>query len=401
VAEDVRIVACLWHQRSAAIGTRERLLDTLTGAPDRLLVQTCHRVEVYAAVPSGRPVERWVDEELRIDPEQRASARLLDGAEAVGHLFAVAAGLDSAVAGEPQILRQVRRSYVDTPAPHPLLARLFERALHVGREIRRTSGLSSERSVGSLAVDELLRLLRGPRNATVLVVGAGEMGKLAVRSLERHVGHVFVANRDPLRASAVAATSLATAIPLSEIALRLPEIDAVVSAADTRGTILDVATLSPRARDGELVVIDIAVPRSVAADARDLAGIVYRSVDDLPGASAQASAPAVRAALERCAVEAERSLDERVPEALDAIRDLRATAERLRAEKLARALHRLGHLSDRDRLIVEALTTTITNALLHAPTVALRARRADPAAARALFDQAPSEARAGVTRITR
>jgi glutamyl-tRNA reductase len=85
----------------------------------------------------------------------------------------------------------------------------------------------------------------------------------------------------------------------------------------------------------------------------------------------------MRAALERCTDEATRCLDERVPETLAAIRELRAGAERLRVKKLERALHRLGHLSARDRQIVEALSTTITNAVLHAPTVALREQRWD------------------------
>jgi glutamyl-tRNA reductase len=400
VAEDVRIVACLWHQRSAAIGTRERLLVTLTRASDRLLVETCHRVELYAAVATAQPAESWVADELHLDPEERASLRLLEGADAAAHLFAVAAGLDSAVAGEPQILRQVRRSYLEAPRPHPLLARLFERALHVGREIRRTSGLSSERTVGSLAVDEVLRLLPDPRGATVLVVGAGEMGKLAVRALERRVGHVIVANRDVDRAVAVAATGGAVAIPLPEIAEHLMRVDAVISAADTRGSSLDAATLGPRALLRELVVVDIAVPRSVGPEARVLDGIVYRSVDDLPGAAAGAAVPVVQAALERCADEAAHHVAERGPEAVGTIRALREGADRLRAAKLERALQRLGNLSARDRRIVEALSTTITNALLHSPTVALREHRADPAAARALFEPAP-DTRADVARSGR
>jgi glutamyl-tRNA reductase len=389
VTGDVRVVACLWHQRTAAIGTRERLLDTLTPAADRLLVETCHRVEVYAAVATERGALRWVDDELRLGPEERASLRVIEGVDAVAHLFAVAAGLDSAVAGEPQILRQVRRSYLEAPSPHPLLARLFERALHVGREVRRTSGLSSERSVGSLAVDEVLGLLRDPRSATVLVLGAGEMGKLAVRSLERRVGRVFVANRDPARAAAVAATSGATAIPLSDVVGLLRDVDAVVSAADTRGAVLDAASLAPRARIRPLLIVDIAVPRSVDAQVRALDGVVYRSVDDLPGAGLPASDPAVRDALARCSEAAVRCLDERVPETLATIRELRAGAERVRTEKLERALGRLGHLTARDRRIVEALSTTLTNALLHSPTVALRQRHADPAAARALFGRSP------------
>ncbi len=293
------------------------------------------------------------------------------------------------MAGEPQILRQVRRSYLEAPSPHPLLARLFERALHVGREVRRTSGLSSKRSVGSLAVDEVLGLLRDPRSATVLVLGAGEMGKLAVRSLERRVGRVFVANRDAARAAAVAATSGATAVPLSEVAGLLRDVDAIVSAADTRGAVLDATSLAPRARIRPLVIVDIAVPRSVDAQARALDGVVYRSVDDLPGAGLVASDPVVRDALARCAEEAVRCFDERVPDTLAAIRELRAAGERVRTEKLERALGRLRHLTARDRRIVEALSTTLTNALLHSPTVALRHRDADPAAARALFGRSP------------
>jgi glutamyl-tRNA reductase len=400
VAEDVRIVACLWHQRSAAIGTRERLLSTLAPGRDRLLVTTCHRVEIYAAMTGTRSVSGWVDE-LHLEGEERASLRLVEGVEAAAHLFAVASGLDSAVAGEPQILRQVRRSYLQAPAVHPVLARLFERALHVGREIRRTSGLSSERTVGSLAVDEVVRLLPEPANAIVLVVGAGEMGKLAVRALGRRVGRVIVANRDVRRAAAIAAGGGAEAIPLTEIPECLADVDAVISAADTRGAVLDPAALGPRARLRELVVVDIAVPRSMGPEARDLDGIVYRSVDDLPGAAAGAPVTVVQAARQRCADEAARCLDERVPDTLDAIRELRAGAERLRAQKLERALKRLGHLSARDRRIVEALSTTLTNAVLHTPTVALRERRADPAAARALFAPSQAEARADAPRSPR
>jgi glutamyl-tRNA reductase len=389
VTGDVRVVACLWHQRTAAIGTRERLLDTLTRGADRLLLETCHRVEVYAVVPSDRDAVEWVDETLGLDLEERSSLRLAEGAEAITHLFEVAAGLDSAVAGEPQILRQVRRAYVSAAPAHPHLARLFERALHVGREIRRTSGLASERSVGSLAVDELLRLVPGPAAATVLVVGAGEMGKLAVRSLARRVARVIVANRDRDRAESIAASGDATAIGLLEIGTELPNVDAIVSAADTRGALLTRELLSRRLGSGPLVVIDIAVPRSVAGDARALRGVVYRSVDDLPGASARAPDAAVRAARARCAEDASRFVEERLPTTLDAIRGMRAAADRVRVEKLERALHRLGHLSARDQRVVAALSSTITNALLHEPTVALRKQRADPATTRALFERGP------------
>lgn len=385
---DVRLVAYLWHQRTAAVETRERLLALLASGADRLLIETCHRVELYAAVPADVGAGTWV-EATSLGPDERASCTTLAGADAAAHLFEVAAGLDSTVAGETQILRQVRRTYLEAAAPHPLLARLFERALHVGREIRRTSGLSSERSVGSLAIDELVRLLPGAARATVLVVGAGEVGKLAVRSLTRRVGRVLVANRDRARAEAVAAGHGARAIALSEVAAEIRSVDAVVSAADTRGDVLTPAVLRPRLAAGPLVLIDIAVPRSVSAETRTLDGLVYRSIDDLPGAQSVVPAHLLQAARDRCAVEAERFVLERGPESGEAIRALRARADLVRTAKLERAMKRLGHLSERDRRIVTALSQTLTNALLHAPTVALRERGADAPDAGDRFDSLP------------
>lgn len=387
MSRDRRIVAYAWHQRASSIDARERLLDRIPPAPDRLLVATCHRVEVYAVLPvSADPLE-WLGG-LGVDAVDRAGAAVHSDAGALAHLFAVAAGLDSAVAGEPQVLAQVRRAYRAVAAPHPLLVAAFERALHVGRVVRTVTGLSSARSVGSLAVDAIVAGLADPARASVLVVGAGEMGKLAVRALERRVGRVLVANRDAERATELAAAHHAIAVDLADVARTLPDVDAVVSAADTRGAVLTPAVVAERLRlRRPFAVVDIAVPRSVDAAARALLGVGYRSVDDLPGASARVPEATLREARERCELEALLFHAERLPESVDAIRSLREAAEALRAAKLERALQRLGHLSVRDRRIVEALSMTITNALLHAPTVALRERRADPMAARALFDR--------------
>jgi glutamyl-tRNA reductase len=290
------------------------------------------------------------------------------------------------VAGEPQILRQVRRAKADAAAPHPLLARLFERALYVGRAVRSGAGFTSDRSVGSLAVDEVVRALTDPASRTVLVVGAGEMGKLAVRALGRRVGRVIVANRDLRRAVAIAEADGAEAVGLSELPGALAAADAVISAADTRGALLTGELLRTRLRLRDLVVVDVAVPRSVAEEARGLAGLTYRSVDDLPGAAASAPPAALAAAADRCLREAERFFRESSADRVRAIVELRARGDGVRRQKLARALRQLGHLTPRDRRIVEALSTTLTDALLHPPIVALRQDHATPEAARALFD---------------
>jgi glutamyl-tRNA reductase len=367
------LVAHVAHQRDAALDTRERLLVTVTDRPGRLVLATCHRVEVYETV-----------ERVEVIPEMRT----LVAEDAAAHLFRVATGLDSAIAGEAQILRQVRSVYEDASGDlHPMLRRLFERALHLGREIRRTTRLGEvHRSVGSLAVDAAVQGLADPASATVLVIGAGEMGKLAVRALSHRVARVLVANRDRARAETVAAMDGAEALSLDDIPLALERADAVVSAADTRGTLLTRALLSSRLRDRTLVIVDIAVPRSVAADARDLAGLRYRSVDDLTDQTAAVPAQVVTHAAERCSREAMHFMrDWRERAAADAIRDVRASAETLRRAQLERALRRLGHLGERDRRIVEALSTGLTNAILHAPTVALREEPARSDSARELF----------------
>lgn len=368
------LVAHIAHQREAALDTRERLLATVTGAAGRIVLTTCHRVEIYEVVERVRPI-----------PDMRT----LEGEQAAAHLLRVTAGLDSAIAGEPQILRQVRAAYesVSHDSLHPILRRLFERALHLGREIRRGTGLGEvRRSVGSLAVDEALSALDEPVSATVLVIGAGEMGKLAVRALSRRVARVLVANRERARAEAIAAMYGATPLGLDDIPDALASADAVISAADTRGAILTRAVLAPRARTRPLAIVDIAVPRSVAEDARELDGLRYRSVDDLANEDVAVPASDVAVAAERCAVEARafmREWHERA--AVDVIRDMRARAETLRREQLERALRRLGHLGERDRRIIEALSTGLTNAILHAPTVALREEPSRGDGARELF----------------
>jgi glutamyl-tRNA reductase len=389
VSADDRLVAFLWHQRGAPLDTRERVLASLPGGTDRVLLETCHRVELYAVMPQDLPATAFLATSTQLGASELASMRIAEHASAARHLFSVAAGLDSAVAGEAQILRQVRRAYGGAAAPHPMLARLFERALHVGRTVRHESGFTNDRSVGSLAVDEVVRALADPASGTVLVVGAGEMGKLAVRALRRRVRRVIVANRDVSRASAISDAEHIEAVSLRDVPSALAASDAVISAADTRGAVITSELLRARLGSGPLVVVDVAVPRSVTVEGRLLKGLVYRSVDDLPGAAASAPAATLQSAAARCGLEADRFFRESGVERVRAIVALRTRGDDIRRRKLARALRRLGHLTPRDRRIVEALSTTLTDALLHPPTVALRRGHTSPEIAHAFFDAPP------------
>jgi glutamyl-tRNA reductase len=374
----VPVAALVLHQRSAPIDARERLLELVLpwrGRVDRVVLATCHRVEAYLA---GAEAEKADDLAAELDARSEgsfgASLLRLHGTDAVTHLFEVAAGLDSAVQGEPQIRGQVRAVLTSAPpALDPILRRLLERALSLGRSLRHRSALGGAgRSVGSLAVDEVVRLLAEPRRSTVLVVGAGEMGALAVRALARRVGRIVVANRDRGRADALARSARVEAIGLGDVPACLGGVDAIVSAADTRGSVLNETTLAARVARAPLAVVDIAVPRSVGPTARALPGIAYRSVDDLAGAQALTPEDADGVRVE-CLAEADRFAREIAERAaVRAITDVRAHADALRRRQLDRALRQLGHLSSRDRRVVEALSARVVSSLLHEPTIVLK-----------------------------
>ena len=384
-----RLVCLRIHQRDAALDARERLAAAALAArgPDLVAVLTCHRVECYGAAPAGDDPLSWIAERLGADAE----GVVADCDEpAARHLMRAACGLDSAIRGEGQVLLQVRRAYDDARASFtldPLLAELFQQTLHVARDLRATTPLGDvRRSVGSLAVDAAVALLPDAASATALVIGAGEVGKLASRALAARVGRVIIANRDAERAREAAQFSGARVIPLTELESALDEADAVISAADTRGEVLTSDRLARRAASRRLVVIDVAVPRSVGEPDRSLRGLVYRSVDDLTETGAALPEDLARAAEERCAAEAAGFMRARASRSSAAtIEALRAHGQRLQASHLERALAKLGHLSQRDRRVVESLASGLTNALLHEPTVALKEAPERAATARALF----------------
>lgn len=387
-----RLALLSLHQRNAGLDARERLTALAHAAPpsDRLVaLLTCHRVELYAAIPAGADPRNAFAALLAADRDALAEATLRADHDAAVHLFRVALGLDSAIVGEAQIAGQLRRVYdaARDRGIDPLLAALIQRALHLARTVRASTPLGSvRRSVGSLAVDEALRHVADPARARVLVVGAGEIGKLAARALARRVGVLVIANRDHAKAVELAAPLGAVAIPLAELPRAIMAADAVISAADTRGAVITRALLAERARTRPLVLVDIAVPRSVAPDARTVDGLVYRDVDDLADAGAPLDDAAIADAERRCAREADALstwLAER--DRTPTVRALRERADAIRERQLGRAMRHLGHLPDRDREVVASLASSLTHALLHEPTVRARGDVEAERAARVLF----------------
>ena len=364
---DAPLVLRSVHQRDAGLDARERAaraVEGLTPGRDAFAITSCHRVEVYALGDGG------------VTPAFDAlfTNRLRGDEPVAHHLFRVACGLDSVVVGERQILGQLRRAHDAARSGTTLRAELSElirRALHLGRRARARGLLGSSRSIGSLAVDELARRIEAPRERRVLIVGAGEIGTLAARALSTRVGHVVVANRDRARAEALASRIGGTSLDVADLDAGLARADAVISAADTRGRLLVRERLTRRLERGPLLIVDVAVPRSVADDARELRGLTYLTVDDLRDGH---TPPADVAAVERLCAEQAAAFAawRREREAAPAIRALRERAEAIRRVRVERALAKLRHLGERDRRVVEAFSTALVNELLHEPTLALR-----------------------------
>ncbi len=381
------------HQRDAPLDARERFAAAAATrvGPDLLLLSTCHRVECYVAIPPGDDQAAMARERVfEGDDRVAAGVTVETGEAAVLHLFRAAMGLDSVVRGEGQILVQLRDAYGrarSTGGLDPLLGDAVQRALHLAREVRSATSLGRvRRSVGSLAVDSVVALLPRPSASTVLVVGAGEVGKLASRALASRVGTVRIANRDAARARQVAGEIGATALRLDDLDDALLDADALISAADTRGTLLTAERLERRLTRGPLILVDIAVPRSVGGDARRSPGLIYRSVDDLDAGKDPVRDGDVERAERSCEQEARRFAQARRARlASPTIEALRDQAERIRRAQLDRALGKLRHLDARDRRVVEALSSALTGALLHGPTVALRDDPLKERSARELF----------------
>jgi glutamyl-tRNA reductase len=369
----------------APLEVRERLYladghaaELASDLGEAVVLSTCNRTEVYLA--GGDP------EGVREELERRSGLDLgpllarWDEGEVVAHLFRVAAGLDSLVPGESQILGQVREAYEGARmrgATGTLLNRLFEDALHAGKRVRTEAKLHElPESVAASAVELGVRELDGAEGRRALLFGAGKMSELAARDLRGRGAEVVVASRTLESAQDLAERVGGRAAAFDAVAVELPEADLVISATRCPYPILHAEAVRPREKP--LVLVDVAVPRDLDPAIGELDGCTLFDIDAL-GEGLVGREEEVREAEAIVAEEAARFAEwRRSRDAADAIRDLRARAEEIRSEELARAGARLAELSPRERETVETLTAQIVNKLLHAPTVRAKETGSEP-----------------------
>jgi glutamyl-tRNA reductase len=339
------------------------------------VLSTCNRTEIYlAGGDEGEAVATL--EELGGGELGPYLYRLGDEAAAL-HLFRVAAGLDSMVPGEGEILGQVRAAY-EAGAPGPLLDRLFRQALHAGRKVRAETAIGESPASVPAAAAALAQQVFGELDGRrVLVVGAGKVGEQAARNLaSRGATVALVANRSPEPAEELARRFGAEAIPLERVPLELEGVDVVASSTSAPGTVLgrDAVAAALKSRRGRpLLLVDLAVPRDLDPAINDLDGCFLYDVDDLEAVVAETlsgrRSEAARA--ERLvAAEAARFRDwQAALDVVPTIASLRALAEEIRDRELEKAGSKL---SERERRQVESVTSQILAKLLHLPTIRMK-----------------------------
>jgi glutamyl-tRNA reductase len=418
------------NHRTAPVEIREKVVFAASDLPEALtelrrivdvreavVVSTCNRTEVYCYSGEGRAdlipwLLHW--HELATH-ELEGCVYRYEGADAVRHLFAVAAGLDSMILGEPQILGQLKDAYreaLDVHATGPLLNRLFQAAFSVAKRIRTNTRIgSSAVSVASAAVNLAHTVFDDFGEHTGLLIGAGDTIALAARHLHAHgLQRMIVANRSIERAQQLAAEFNGYAIPLDGLEAHLPDADIIISSTASPNVVLtyDAVRNALKSRKHKPVfMVDIAVPRDIDPRIAELEDVYLFTIDDLQNVvsgNQQARREAAREAGELLEREVEEFLQHlRTLDVAPAIRQIRNEAEALRDQTLQQAQRMLA--SGRDpRLVVDFLATTLTNRLLHAPSQRLRdaAELGDAeliAAARVLYgldetDTAPSSAAA-------
>jgi glutamyl-tRNA reductase len=303
-------------------------------------------------------------------------------------MLAVAAGLDSVVVGEDQILHQLRECLSDRHVPsaqrcpenigstspsaialHPVLERLFQGALHLGRETRSWRE-GPPQSLADVALDRIAPATGPLLGRRVLVVGAGRMARLAALAASRRGAHVLVANRTADRAAALAWDAGGEPVAFGADA-PLPAVDAIVLAIAARWP------LSPEARADLLVgpapVVDLSSPPAVDADLRAALGARYTSVDDLARNPQEDLRRRTRLRFERALDEAEATFTAWVGArtSVPAIQALNEQAEAHRMEELDRLFRRVD-LPDHEREQVVQMTQRLVAGLLHSPLATLR-----------------------------
>ncbi|HEY1253919.1 MAG TPA: glutamyl-tRNA reductase, partial [Terracidiphilus sp.] len=356
------------------------------GVAECMIVSTCNRVEILAAVEDGSlDVTTFLQRHFNLDPALLAP-HLYEHRdhEAVAHLFRVAASLDSMVVGEPQILGQVKEAFATARASGTVggqLEHLLQCTFAAAKKVRSETEIGSNSvSIASVAVELARKIFGSLQGRTVFLVGAGKMSELAARHLvQQGAGAILVTNRTLERARRMAETFDGQVIPFEQLHDTASQADIVISSTGAPHPIFrreHGQVFLQRRRNRPMFFIDIAVPRDVDPEMGKLEGIFVYDIDDLQAVAAAHLSERSREAADAealIAAEVERFHQRQLTvNAAPAIVALQQQAEEIRQAELKRVQAKLGSLSAEQIAAVEALTRALVNKFLHPPMQALK-----------------------------
>ena len=414
-----------------AVAVSEADRDALTedliageNVDEAMIVTTCNRVEVYAAVAAFHPalddVVALLSEHSGMSGDELSRHLYVRYSEsAAEHLFSVASGLDSMVVGEQQIIGQIRTAYQsasDIGAAGTTLHRLAQQALHVGKRVHTETGIDSAgASIVSVALDRAAEILNEVTSKSTaaerrldgrraVVVGAGAMGGLAVAHLGRGgISHIDVTNRTAERANRLSeiardAGTPATAFPLEELSEMVAAADILFTCTGAVGAVVTLGhihnALARRESQRPLVICDLGMPRDVDPAVSGLPGVTVMGIEALQ-ADPAASGAAAESDAARTIVDAELTAytqAERMAEVGPLIGKLRGRGGQVVAAEMRRLEDRLPEMDDKTRDEISNTVRRVVDKLLHPPTVRFKELAAQPdgenyaAVVRTLFD---------------
>lgn len=399
----LQLVGCNHHHASVAL--RERLafspaqtevaLERLRlrfPAAEAVLLSTCNRVELYTAAqdpgqaPTHQDVVEFLAEFHGLHPEEIFDDLFeRTGEDAVRHLFAVAASLESMVVGEPQILAQVKQAYElasQRQSAGPLTHQVFQAALNIAKRIATETAINEKRvSIPSVAVGDFARrIFERFDDKRVLVIGAGEMAEETLRYL-RNEGAVdiTVVNRNFDRASELAARWKGTALPWDRLSAALVAADLVVSTTGATQPIVshaDYRAIAGARFQRPLFVLDLAMPRDFDPAIGDCLGVYLYSIDDLKTACeanrAEREQERMRAMqiVEQATARFMAELNHQATAPI--IKRLRQGWQQPKEDELKRLFNKLPELDDKARDEIAQAFERLVNKLLHPPLESLR-----------------------------
>jgi glutamyl-tRNA reductase len=379
----------------ARLGKALHDVESRDNVSEAVLLSTCNRLEIYVVAErfhgAYQDIRDFLSETAFMPPEQFGDHLYVHYDEdAVRHLFSVAAGLDSAVVGEAEILGQVRNAWERARAEGTAgsqLNLLFRHALETGKRARADTAISRHiASVSTAAVAMAAQRLQGLAGRRALVLGTGDMGEGMVHALvDAGVDDLRIANRTWERAEELASRVGGRAVRLADLGATLAEVDLLLTGTGASSMMLEHGDLARVMNDREgrqLVVVDVAVPRDVDPAAGELPGVVLLDMDDL------------REFVEAGLTERRREVDavrEIIDDELDRfiavssarevaplVKELYDRADQVRRGELDRYATKLAALDPDEADTVEALTRAIVAKLLHDPTVALKDAAGSP-----------------------